>query len=139
VCSHKALLFEASAAVSCDSEARHLNVCCLVCFLRVIHGAGSTALPQDLAVFLMKAQAARGSINRILSTLATLQPQPPQPITVQTSASGPPLQYAPEAASFAAAPAQTAAVLTDAEAKQQLAWASAHLAQVECQLLQPTS
>ncbi|KAL0046332.1 hypothetical protein WJX82_009330 [Trebouxia sp. C0006] len=91
--------------------------------------AGSAALPQDLAVFLMKAQAARGSINCILSSLSALQPQLPQPITVQTSASGPPLQYAPEAASFAAAPAQTAAVLTDAEAKQQLAWASAHLAQ----------
>ena len=84
----------------------------------------------------MKAQAARGSINRILSSLSALQTQPPQPITVQTSTSGPPLQYAPEAASFAAAPAQTAAVLTDAEAKQQLAWASAHLAQVEHQLLQ---
>jgi len=110
-----------------------------VCFLRVVHGAGSAALPQDLAVFLMKAQAARGSINRILSSLSALQPQLPQPITVQTSASGPPLQYAPEAASFAAAPAQTAAVLTDAEANQQLAWASAHLAQVECQLLQPNS
>ncbi|KAA6420819.1 MAG: hypothetical protein FRX49_09208, partial [Trebouxia sp. A1-2] len=92
--------------------------------------AGSNALPQDLAVFLMKAQAARGSINRMLSSLSALQPQPPQPISVQTSAPGPPLQYAPEAASFAAAPAQAAAVLTDAEAKQQLDWASAHLAQV---------
>ena len=104
-----------------------------------MHGGGSAALPQELGVFVMKAQAARGSINCILSSLSALQPQLPQPITVQTSASGPPLQYAPEAASFAAAPAQTAAVLTDAEAKQQLAWASAHLAQVECQLLQPNS
>ncbi|KAL0041117.1 hypothetical protein WJX77_005471 [Trebouxia sp. C0004] len=92
--------------------------------------AGPNGLPQDLVVFLMKAQAARGSINHMLSSLSALQPQPPQPITVQISAARPPLQYAPEAASFAAAPAQTAAVLTDAEAKQQLAWASAHLAQV---------
>ena len=114
-------------------------MCSHKAFLRGICGAGSNALPQDLTVFLMKAQAARGSINHMLSSLSALQPQSPQPITVQTSASGPPLQYAAEAASFAAAPAQTAAVLTDAEAKQQLAWASAHLAQVERQLLQPIS
>ena len=125
------LLYPPGAKILCvQSQSFHEKSVC---------GAGANALPQDLAMFLMKAQAARGSINCMLSSLSTLQPQAPQPITVQTSASGPPLQYAPEAASVAAAPAQTAAVLTDAEAKQQLAWASAHLAQVERQLLQPTS
>ena len=91
----------------------------------MIRCAGSSSQAQDFALFVTKAQAARSSINRVLSTLSAIQPTSRQPITVHTSGSGPPLQYAPEPASFVLAPAQTNAVLTHAQVKQEIAWQSA--------------
>ncbi len=81
-------------------------------------------------MFLMKAQAARSGINRVLSTLSAMQPALLQPITIHTLAPGPPLQYAPDPVSFAAAPAQARAVLTSTQVKQDLAWQSTLVDQV---------
>lgn len=92
--------------------------------------AGSNAPAQDFAMFLTRAQAFRSSINRTLSMLYSFQPQAPPAITVQTSLPGRPMQYPPALTSFAAAPSQTAAVLTSVQAKQQLAWHPALLPQV---------
>lgn len=91
---------------------------------------GSNAPAQDFAMFLTRAQAFRSSIYRTLSMLYSFQPQSPPAITVQTSSPGPPVQYPPALTSFAAAPSQTAAVLTSVQAKQQLAWQPAYLPQV---------
>lgn len=85
----------------------------------------------DLATFLSKAQAARHVVDRTLSMLSDFDPQPPQAVSVLTATGGPAVQYAPDPYTFALPPAQTRAVMTQAQAQEDLAWQSTLTEQVE--------
>lgn len=56
--------------------------------------------------------------------LAAAEPQQPQAISLLTSAGGPAVQYASDPCVFALPPAQTKAVLTQAQAQEDWAWQS---------------
>ena len=61
-------------------------------------------------------------MDRTLSMLSKSNPQPPQAVSILTSAGGPAMQYASDPYTFALPPAQTRAVMTQAQAQQDLAW-----------------
>ena len=98
-----------------------------VCLLA---GAGSSVQHQDFATFLTKSQAAKHAIDRTLSLLAGAEPQQPQSVSLLTSAGGPAVQYAPDPCAFVLPPAQTRAVMTQAQAQEDLAWQSTLTEQV---------
>ena len=106
----------------------------------LVHAAGSSAIPQDFAMFLAKAQAARAGIDHVLSRLSALETTVQQPVTIQAAEGEPPVQYAPQTASFVAVPSQTEAVLTAAQAKQASALQTPLANQVRCLIAvtQPT-
>ena len=92
--------------------------------------AGSSTQHQELATFLSKAQAASHVMDRTLSMLSSCTPQPPQAVSILTSTGGPAMQYAPDPCTFALPPVQTRAVMTEAQAQQDLAWQSTLTEQV---------
>lgn len=92
--------------------------------------AGSSIQHSDLAAFLSKAQAARHVMDRTLCMLSNSDPQPLQAVSVLTATGGPALQYAPDPYTFALPPAQTRAVMTQAQAQEDLAWQSTLTGQV---------
>lgn len=63
-------------------------------------------------------------MDRTLSMLSNSNPQPPRAVSILTSTGGPAVQYAPDPYTFALPPAQTRAVMTHAQAQQDLAWQS---------------
>ncbi|KAL3136187.1 hypothetical protein ABBQ32_007201 [Trebouxia sp. C0010 RCD-2024] len=93
-------------------------------------GAGSSVQHQDFATFLTKSRAAGHAINRTLSMLFAAEPQPPQTVSLLTSEGGPAVQYASDPCAFALPPAQTRAVMTQAQAQEDLAWQSTLTEQV---------
>ena len=93
-------------------------ITCLPYEINSGHAAGSSTVPQDFALFLAKAQAARAGIDHFLSRLSALETTVQQPVTIQLAEGEPPVQYAPQNTSFVAVPSQTEAVLTAAQAKQ---------------------